>query len=304
MRILKASSRELGGSSFRHNTGVRALGIDVSYSRGLDLVLLDEDRTLVETHRKVQPGELSALILGMSVEVVAIDSPPSWGLSGRSRLTERELRAFGIHAYGTPSDPKKADNAFYDWMRVGMKAFEAAESAGFSRYRNGPAKGHAMEVFPHASAVVLAGCLPARSVTKQIWRRQVLKANGVASEELRSLDQVDAALAALTGLYALKGRFTALGDPKEGVIVVPSHALPASPYRRSSKRPEPDPQMHLPGLSPCACGDPSCSELTQGEFARGHDSKRKAWLWDRARQGEEAVEELRQRGWELPPEIR
>ncbi|MCJ7832136.1 MAG: DUF429 domain-containing protein, partial [Actinobacteria bacterium] len=199
---------------------MRALGIDVSYSRGLDLVLLDEDRALVETHRKVQPGELSALILGMSPDVVAIDSPPSWGLSGRSRLTERELRAFGIHAYGTPSDAKNADNAFYDWMRVGMKAFESADGAGFSRYRNGPAKGHAMEVFPHASAVVLAGCLPPKSTTKQVWRRQVLDANGVAADELSSLDQVDAALAALTGLYARKGRFTALGDPKEGVIVL------------------------------------------------------------------------------------
>lgn len=287
-----------------HNTGVRALGIDVSHSRGLDLVLLDEDRTIIETHRKVRPGELSALILGMSADVVAIDSPPSWGLSGGSRLTERELRAFGIHAYGTPSDPKKADSAFYDWMRVGMKTFEAAEGAGFSRYRNGSARGHAMEVFPHASAVVLAGCLPPKSATKQRWRRQVLKANGVASEELRSLDQVDAALAALTGIYALKGRLTALGDPKEGVIVLPSHSLPASAYRRSSKPPEPDPQMHLPGLTPCGCGDPACSALTQGEFARGHDSKRKAWLWDEARGGEDAVDELRRRGWELPPEIR
>jgi hypothetical protein len=39
-------------------------------------------------------------------------------------------------------------------------------------------------------------------------------------------------------------------------------------------------------------------------FARGHDSKRKARLWDEARHGEDAVEELKRRGWELPPEIR
>jgi predicted RNase H-like nuclease len=288
----------------RHNTGVRALGIDVSYSRGLDLVLLDDDRSILETHRRIQPGELAGLIGELSPDVVGIDSPPGWGIDGGSRLTERELRTFGIHSYGTPADPKKADNAFYDWMRVGMEAFAAAETAGYSRYRNGSAKHHAMEVFPHASAVVLAGFLPPKDTTKQQWRRQVLRANGVAAEELRSLDQVDAALAALTGLYALSGRFTALGDPREGVIVLPSHALPATPYRRSTKPPKVDPQMHLPGLTPCGCGDPGCTELTQGEFARGHDSKRKAWLWEEARRGEEALEELRRRGWEIPPEIR
>ena len=283
---------------------MRALGIDVSYTRGLDLVLLDEDRAIVETYRKIQTGELAGLLADIPVDVVAIDSPPGWGISGGSRLTERELRAFGIHAYGTPSDPKKADNAFYNWMRVGMKAFEAAETAGFARYRNGPVTGTALEVFPHASCVVLAGCLPPKNTTKQEWRRQVLRVNGVAADELRSLDQVDAALAALTGLYALRSRFTALGDPREGVIVLPAHSLPASPYRRGIKPPKVDPQMFLPGLTPCGCGDPSCTALTQGEFARGHDSKRKAWLWEEARNGEEALEELRRRKWEIPPEIR
>ena len=283
---------------------MRALGIDVSYSRGLDLVFLDDDRSIVQTHRRIQTGELAGLLADTPVDVVAIDSPPGWGISGGSRLTERELRGFGIHAYGTPSDPKKADNAFYNWMRVGMKAFEAAEQAGFARYRNGPVNGTALEVFPHASCVVLAGCLPPKNMTKQEWRRQVLRANGVAADELRSLDQVDAALAALTGLYALKSRFTALGDPREGLIVLPAHSLPASPYRRGVKPPKVDPQMFLPGLSPCGCGDPSCTALTQGEFARGHDSKRKAWLWEEARKGEEALEELRTRKWEIPPEIR
>lgn len=292
------------GAQFRHNTDVRALGIDVSYSRGLDLVFLEEDRSIVETHRRVETGELAGLIAATPVDVVAIDSPPGWGISGGSRLTERELRAFGIHSYGTPSDPKKADNAFYDWMRIGMKAFEAAEKAGFARYRNGPVNGTALEVFPHASCVVLAGCLPPKNTTKQEWRRQVLRSNGVAANELRSLDQVDAALAALTGLYALRSRFTALGDPREGVIVLPAHSLPASPYRRGVKPPKVDPQMFLPGLTPCGCGDPSCTALTQGEFARGHDSKRKAWLWEEARKGEEALEELRRRKWEIPPEIR
>lgn len=283
---------------------VRALGIDVSSSRGLDLVLLDEGGAIVETARKVQPGGLPAILAELAPNVVAIDSPPGWGMSGGSRLTERELRAFGIHSYGTPSDPKKADNAFYDWMRVGIKTFEAAEQGGFPRWRNGSAKGRAMEVFPHASAVVLAGCLPPKDASKRSWRQSVLEVNGVAAAGLRSADQVDAALAALTGIYALKGRYTALGDPREGAIVLPSHSLPASPYRRCTSPPKPDSQMHLPGMTPCSCGDPDCREMTKGEFARGHDSKRKALLWERARGGAEAIDELKRRGWEIPSDIR
>jgi hypothetical protein len=44
--------------------------------------------------------------------------------------------------------------------------------------------------------------------------------------------------------------------------------------------------------------------MTAAEFAPGHDSKRKSLLWELARQGQEAADELRRRGWELPPELR
>ena len=39
----------------------------------------------------------------------------------------------------------------------------------------------------------------------------------------------------------------------------------------------------------CACGDPECQALVRGEFAPGHDAKRKAMLWARARQGAPAA---------------
>ena len=38
---------------------------------------------------------------------------------------------------------------------------------------------------------------------------------------LTSADQVDAGLAALTGLMSLEGCFCYLGEPREGVIVLP-----------------------------------------------------------------------------------
>ncbi len=94
-------------------------------------------------------------------DVVAIDAPPTWASAGRSRLTERELRWFGIQCFNTPSDTRMAEHPFYEWMTIGFAAFRAIEES-FPRYRGGSAKGTAIEVFPHAAAVVLAGCLPPR----------------------------------------------------------------------------------------------------------------------------------------------
>jgi len=284
---------------------VIALGVDVGAARkGLDAVVLDESLEVLETARRLSAEDVGTLIEKEPPDVVAIDAPPAWGVSKGSRLTEREIRRFGIQSFGTPSDPRKAENAFYDWMRAGFRVFEVAAEHGFGRYRSGRADRTALEVFPHATAVVLSGCLPPKGVTKRDWRAGVLKKQGVEVDALRSMDQIDAALAALTGLFALRGRFSALGDPREGVIVLPSARLPARPYAPCDAPPKPERQPHLPGLSPCRCGDPSCAELTGGEFARGHDAKRKAILWGLARTGDEAVRELRRRGWDLPAEMR
>jgi hypothetical protein len=57
-------------------------------------------------------------------------------------------------------------------------------------------------------------------------------------------------------------------------------------------------------MSACACGDVACLAMTAREFAPGHDAKRKSSLWALARSGQDAVDELRRRGWELPPEMR
>jgi len=285
---------------------VIALGVDVGATRkGHDAVALDDTSTVVAKARRLTAEDVGELIEKIGPDVVAIDAPPAWGRSpGGSRLTEREIRRFGIQSFGTPSDPRKAENAFYDWMRAGFLVFEVAARLGFDRYRSGPAKGTAIEVFPHATVVVLSGCLQPKGVRKREWRAGVLAARGVEANGLRSMDQVDAALAALTGLFALRGRFSALGDPREGVIVLPSAWLPARPYAPCDAPPKAEGQPHLPGLSPCACGDPTCGELTGGEFARGHDAKRKAILWRLARTGDEAVRELRRRGWDLPAEMR
>jgi predicted nuclease with RNAse H fold len=282
---------------------VRALGIDVGVRKGLDLVLMDADRGVLETERRVLVGDLAKLVPDLGPDIVAIDAPPTWAADGRSRLTERELRWFGIQCFNTPSDERMAKNPFYEWMTIGFAAFKALE-ADFPRYRGSSAKGTSIEVFPHASAVVLAGHLPPKGISSHAWRREILRTHGVDASVLRSSDQVDAALAALTGLFALERRFSAPGDPREGQIVVPAATLPAHPYRRGEPRRRGREQQPLPGLGACACGDPGCAALTAREFARGHDAKRKSALWALARQGEDAVDELKRRGWAIPPEMR
>lgn len=284
---------------------MRSLGIDVGVTKGLDLVLLDEALVPLEARRRVGLEALGPAIDELRPDIVAVDSPPQWATrAGGSRLTEREIRRFGIQCYGTPSSDRHEDKPFYAWMKVGFEVFRVAAERGFRRYGAGPARGTAIEVFPHASAVVLAGCLPPRSGNKREWRKKVLEAQGVATGALRSSDQVDAALAALTGLLAHRGRSFAPGDPKEGVIVLPAPVLPGRPYRPSRESPKPPVDIPLPGLARCACGDPACDRSTSREFAPGHDAKRKSMLWELARGGQDAIDELKERGWELPPEMR
>jgi len=252
---------------------VRALGIDVGVTKGLDVVVLkDGVAGPVAAHRHVEVAALAGLIDGAGPDVVAIDSPPAWAGEGRSRRTEREIRLFGIQSYGTPTADRGIEHPFYGWMRVGFEVFRIAERAGFPRYRGGPATGTALEVFPHASAVVLAGCLPPRGVRKATWRASVLRAGGVKVDNLRSLDQIDAALAALTGLHALAGRSSALGDPREGVIVLPARTLPERPYPRCDQ-----PGVGSASASPSAARGVASGDASAG-LAEGREGPRREHL--------------------------
>ena len=275
-----------------------SLGVDVSEKRGLDVALLDGSPRPRRVARCAGPAELASLAKKWKPDVVAVDGPPAPARSGHLRAAEAALARMAIHAHPTGSHNNPG------WMRVSFEVFRTLAAAGFPLYRRGSVAGSAIEVFPHASAVTLAGCLPPDRLAKKEWRRSVLAAEGIQAGALRSLDEIDATLASLTGLLALRGRFTPVGDPEEGVILLPIPALPQAPYRRCPAPQGTAAQLRLPGQTPCACGDPDCREKTGGEFAPGHDAKRKSLLWKRARSGEEAVEELRRRGWKLPPGMR
>lgn len=283
-----------------------SLGIDVAERRGLDLVLLDGSRAPTFVRGGVPPEELARWVAELAPAVIAVDAPSQWGVRGGSRLCEQHLRRVAIQSYGTPSGLAGRDHKFNAWMKTGLRVYEILRDLGYPTFHGGAVHGTTLEVFPHATSVILAGSLPpagtSRSARRE-WRAGVLEAAGVAAAGLSSNDSVDAALAALTGLLALQGEFTALGGPEDGYLVVPAN-LAEEPYRPSAPRGRDRTQPPLPGLSRCRCEDPACRAFTGQEFAPGHDAKRKTLLWQRARAGQEASEELQRRGWELPPEMR
>jgi predicted nuclease with RNAse H fold len=300
-----------------------SVGVDIAEARkGLDLVGLDDQRTIVENIAHASVADVVAAIVRIAPDVVCIDSPPRWAHSGKSRTAERALRSLGITAFSTPTDP--GDHTFYRWMRVGFAVFSNIADP-YPYYRDGPIRGTALEVFPEASATLLAGMLCPKG-QKIPFRRAVLRAHGVDDMLLRSIDAVDAALAALTGLRALEGKFTAMGDPAEGVIVVPVAPLPAAPLTRprlgaKSNRQSSEPiggtpttsrsrssarsVAETPGssaLSPrlCGCG---CGSPVSRRFLPGHDAKLKSHLLRAARLGDtDAKQRLRRLGW-LPSDF-
>jgi predicted nuclease with RNAse H fold len=265
-----------------------AVGIDVALPRrGLDLVVLDGDRTVVEHRGRLTRSEVTRMVLrDLQPGIVCIDSPSGWATSGGSRQAERELRALGINCYYTPSDP--GDNPFYDWVKVGISIFEAL-SGIYPLFRGESLAITAAEVFPHASATLLAGEVPSRSET-EAFRRNVLRSNGVDEAVLPTLDRVDAALGALTGILALEGTYSTVGDPNEGVILLPVKHLPESPLGRSQPSGHGNPSEKL-----CQCG---CGAAVSRRFLPGHDAKLKSRLKRECRDGDEdACRRLRELGW-------
>ena len=204
-----------------------AVGIDVAESRkGLDLVALDREQNVVSRRSRLSVADAVSIALALDPAIVCIDSPSGWSTSGRSRLAERELARIKIQSYRTGRDP--GDHPFYRWMRVGFEIFERLAPA-YPLYRGGDATRTAAEVFPHATACLLAGRLRDRATPKHTFRRSTLDRAGIANRGLATADQVDAALGALTGLIALRGGHCAVGDPDEGVILLPVDRLPDAP---------------------------------------------------------------------------
>jgi predicted nuclease with RNAse H fold len=213
---------------------MEVIGVDVATVRkGHAAVGLDEMLRVTPLGTRLSSANVATLVAERRPEVVAIDSPPRPALTGKSRACERELMRAGIHCYFTPSDPQLvATHNFYAWMAEGFRLFQSLEP-DYPLYCDGEPRGHALEIYPHGSAYVIGGG-PEPKKLKASYRRQLLELSGLDTGALRTADELDAALAAYTGLLALRGEVTVLGNPAEGVIVLPVTASPDSPLVRPS----------------------------------------------------------------------
>ena len=239
------------------------MGVDVSVRRGLDVVVLDERRRLVEAPLARQtPDDLEALLVRLRPDAVAIDSPPAWGVRGTSRRAERELIALGLPCFRTPSDPALREHPFYGWMFAGHAAFAAAARAGYPCFTGGRrGRGRALEVFPtappwHWPDVARRPGTARNPAAKRRWRAAVLGEAGVDSTPLRTLDAVDAALAALVALIVADGgTWFSLGEADEGCVVLPG-LRPAGPVLPAGRRP----RARGRAVAGCRCGPVAAAE--------------------------------------------
>jgi len=255
---------------------MKALGVDVSAARQLDLVAMEMDGTIVFGPAKVGEDSLAAVIRDIEPDVIAIDSPPEWAPTGKSRPIENQLARMGIHAFPTPALGHR--RPLHKWMEAGFRVFEIAKSSGYPLYRgNTDRLRQAIEVFPHASAIVLRGGLPGRGVAKQVWRRRTLIDAGIDTSALTSEDELDAALAALTGVRFIEGRTCEVGQAGLLVLVLPVDELPLRSYLREAGlvRAASISAPALAGTRKCECG---CGAPVRRRYLPGHDAKHRSLL--------------------------
>jgi predicted nuclease with RNAse H fold len=80
------------------------------------------------------------------------------------------------------------------------------------------------ETFPHAITCALIQDDVPKAKLKRTQRARILGEHGVNTAALKSIDELDAALCALTAQALLAGKIRAYGDALGGYIVVPDLA--------------------------------------------------------------------------------
>src|SRR5205814_8291681 len=109
-----------------------------------------------------------------------------------------------------------------------------------------------------------------------------------------SIDSVDAACAAVTGLHFLNGEGSAVGDPREGSIMLPVASLADSYRRCRSVEGSPERMPRSPLARPCECG---CGAPVRRRFLPGHVARLRSRLLREVRAGDAARRELDRLGW-------
>lgn len=158
------------------------------------------------------------------------------------RVGEYELRKRGIGIYNTSTD----EDRISDWVRTGWELYERLRGFGFVDFPQNGMKRMA-EIHPHAAYTVMVGKRPYPKqgfdglLQRQLllyengidvkdvmgflneWTRHHLMRGEVDTGGVHSHDQLDALVAAYTAYLIERepGQTTYVGDPSEGLIVLP-----------------------------------------------------------------------------------
>ncbi len=200
---------------------MRVVGIDVGGPvKGFHAVAM-QDGAYFDQFHSAGAAETVAWVRCMEARALGIDAPCRWSADGHMRSAERELARLGISCFATPSRGRAEGHRFYAWMLNGMVLYERLSSEYRLLETSGPMAGKiCFETFPQAIACALAGRkLPAKN--KRTDRRELLEAAGIVTSALGSIDFIDAALCALAAHRYTLGRHEAIGDAKDGFIIVP-----------------------------------------------------------------------------------
>ncbi len=235
-----------------------AAGIDVSARRGLHVALLADSRTLLAVaHLPDATAAADWLTIRAPDTPVGIDAPlgprlplladaatraamvppPAEGRYQRYRVCDYHLARRGIGLYLAPL----ADEPAPSWIAAGYALAAALRAIG----RRAPRHVHdytatLLEVYSYAAFVTLLGAIPPRKSTsagRAARLRALTNAGLTGLDAAQSHDALDAVAAAYTAAVFAAGGGCAVGDPTEGLMVLPvAEAAIRDRYARSAER--------------------------------------------------------------------
>jgi predicted nuclease with RNAse H fold len=199
-------------------------GIDIDGERkGNHLVIMRGTQIVWNNPLRETAQQMLEKCIEFEVAAVGIDGPCQWRPRAVGRHAERLLAKQRIFSFATPTRERASESKFYDWMFNGERVYNGFVES-FPLFKNAEELGDRVcfETFPHAITCAFFGREVASAKQKRTQRRRILEEAGIDTASLRSIDEVDAALCALTANFLLEGRFVAYGDELGGFIVVPA----------------------------------------------------------------------------------
>ena len=200
----------------------RVAGVDVGGAKKGFHAVAFQGRVLSAKLTTCSAAAIVAWCREHKVSAIGIDAPSRWSLTGRARSCERELAHAGMSTFSTPSRSVGEIHPFYGWMVNGIALYRGLTSH-FPLYegQSPVVEPFCFETFPQAIACSLTG-KKLSAAFKRSDRRRLLEADGIAADGLLNIDEIDAALCALSARHVLAGSFNAYGDGAEGFILVPT----------------------------------------------------------------------------------